>query len=1281
MSYTERLDLYFTANGIAPDAAEQRRAILLSVCGPATYQLIRNLVSPAKPTDKTFAELVALVKEHQQPTPSFIVQRYHFNTRVQRPGESISEFVAQLRKISEHCRYGDSLDDMLRDRLVCGCLDKRLQCKLLADPELTFAKALATAKAMATAERSAKDLHGESTGQVHLMRRRPARNRRSGPPKAQPQVSSTCSRCGAAHSADSCKYKSATCHYCKKPGHLAKVCRKKAKDLQSAPSGPRTHQLDASDTVEEYSLYYSSSGKPQPLLVSLRLNNVDVSMEVDTGAALSVISEQTYRELWPNPELAPTLKPSTVKLKTYTGESIGVKGTIDVHVAYLEQESRLNLLVVAGTGPSLMGRDWISRFRLDWETLNTVRASPDSRIQEVLDRHSDIFKEELGHIKGAPVTLHTDPSQQPRFFKARPVPYALRTKIETELSRLQGQGVIEPVSFSDWAAPIVPVVKGDGTIRICGDYKLTVNAVAQTDSYPLPRIEDIFASLSNGKTFTKLDLAHAYQQIPVAEDTKKLTTINTHKGLFQYTRLPFGVASAPALFQRTMDSILQGLPHVCVYIDDILITGPTDEDHLKTLDEVLSRLEAAGARLKREKCFFMKPHVEYLGHRISAEGLQPTDTKVKALKDAPVPRNVSQLKSFLGLLNYYGKFVPNLSTALAPLHLLLQKRVAWTWGPEQQHAFNQVKSALTSDRVLAHYDPSKELILACDASPYGVGGVLSHKLEDGSERPIAFASRSLAPAEKKYSQLDKEGLAIVFGVKRFHQYLVGRHFTILSDHKPLQHLFQESRGVPTLASARIQRWALILGAYNYSIQYKPGPDHTNADVLSRLPLPESATDIPTPGETTLVLNMLESLPVTSREIRRWTDRDPVLSRVRLLLQKGWKYSSEPALKPYQHRHTELSLLDGCVLWGTRVVVPPPGRDRILCQLHEGHPGISRMKSLARSFVWWPGLDKALEDKVKACEHCQHSQHLPVMAPIQPWEWPERPWSRLHVDYAGPLRGHMFLVVVDAHSKWMEVRPVKSATSTATISQLRAIFATHGIPELLVSDNGSAFTSSEFEEFMRLNGIRHSTSAPYHPATNGLAERAVQTFKTYLKKAPSMPLEDLISRFLLTYRITPHSTTGTSPAELLFSRRPRTRLDLVLPDVSGRVRANQQRQKQARDKHTKHRFFRSGDAVFVCDLPSKKDWLSGTICRSLGTRSYLIRLEDGRTVRRHVDHLIARTKTDPSQSKHNHSSVPEWTDLPDSHLLPARADPIPNRGPSPPPLRRSTRVSIPPNRYM
>ena len=1057
---------------------------------------------------------------------------------------------------------------MLRDRLVCGCRDNRLQYKLLADPTLTFEKAMTIAKSNETAERGAKDLSGGSVHQLLSNRRHRSQPPKPRQPTPQPPMQ-PCSRCGASHSPSTCKFKTATCHYCKKIGQLASVCRKKARDQKSAARVGResqNHQLEAAHADEpedtEYTLYYSPTTRPKPIEVSVTLSTAETTMEVDTGATLSIMSEETYNRLW-TPDARPPLLPSSAKLSTYTGEKISVIGTIKVHVSYQHQQHQLHLLIVPGTGPSLLGRDWLQHIRLDWAQMNLLRSSPDHCINPVLAKYPAVFQDDLGDIKGAAATLHVDPSQQPRFYKARPVPYSLRTKVEAELTRLQDKGVISPVQFSDWAAPIVPVVKRDGNIRICGDYKVTINAVSKTDPYPLPRIEDIFASLSGGKSFTKLDLAHAYQQIPLTDDSKRYTTINTHKGLFRYNRLPFGVESAPAIFQRTMDSLLQDLPHVCVYLDDILITGPTDEAHAKTLDEVLRRLNDAGVRLKREKCFFMLPSVEYLGHRISASGLQPTDGKIKALKDAPVPHNVSQLKSFLGLLNYYGKFIPKLSTLLAPLHRLLQKKSTWTWGPEQQGAFDRVKGILTSDSVLAHYDPSKPLILACDASPYGVGAVLSHELDDGSERPVAYASRSLGPAEK-YSQLDKEGLAIIFGVRRFHQYLVGRHFTILSDHKPLQHLFQETSGVPILASARIQRWTLTLGAYDYSIQYKPGTAHANADVFSRLPLPDSPRTVPLPGDTTLTLNMLESLPVTADQIRKWTSRDPTLSKVRLMLSSGWEKTDQPDLAPYQQRQTELSLHDGCVLWGSRVVVPPPGRERILDELHEGHPGISRMKSLARSFVWWPGLDKSLEQKVKTCDACQRSRNLPAAAPIQPWEWPERPWSRLHVDYAGPLLGHMFLVVVDAHSKWMEVKMVKNATSSTTITVLRSIFAAHGIPELLVSDNGSVFTSAEFKNFTQHNGIRHTTSAPYHPATNGLAERAVQTFKSFLKKTPDGTLEDRLSKFLFNYRLTPHSTTGIAPAELLLGRRPRSVLDLVRPNLSKHVRSQQEQQKRNRD---------------------------------------------------------------------------------------------------------------------
>ena len=669
-----------------------------------------------------------------------------------------------------------------------------------------------------------------------------------------------------------------------------------------------------------------------------------------------------------------------------------------------------------------------------------------------------------------------------------------------------------------------------------------------------------------------------------------------------------------------MENLLQGIPHVVVRVDDILVSSKDDPDHLANLEAVLSQISTAGLKLRLAKCLFMQPEVTYCGYVISGDGIKPVVAKVDAIKNALEPKDVSQLRAFLGMLNYYHRFLPDVATILEPLHQLLRKGSTWQWGKEQQEAFATSKELLQSAELLVHFDPAKELVLATDASDYGVGAVLSHKMEGGTERPIGYMSRSLNGAERNYSTLEKEALAIIFGVKKFHQFLYGHSFTIKTDHKPLEGLLNEKKGIPALAAPRIQRWALTLSAYEYKISYKAGQTNGNADGLSRLPLPEMPESVPVPGETILLMEHLEGTPVHSGHIKEWTKRDPILSRVLRFILEGWptKNNSEE-LNPYFTKRSELSVEDGCVLWGARVVVPPQGRSKVLTELHEAHPGESRMKALARSYVWWPGMDQEIVKKVKGCDKCQSNQSAPAEAPLHPWEWPGLPWSRIHIDYAGPYKGEMLLVVMDAYSKWLEVHRMNSITSTATIEKLREMFATHGLPATVVSDNGSNFTSSEFQEFMKKNGIKHIKVAPYHPASNGLAERAVRIFKEGYEKMEDGSVQTKLSRFLLSYRTTPHSTTGVPPAELLMKRRLHTQLNQFVPSVADHVRNKQSQQKAAHDYHAEREIL-EGQAVYAKDFRYKKAWIPGTVMEKTGPVSARVQLDNGTVIRRHQDHV-------------------------------------------------------------
>jgi len=824
----------------------------------------------------------------------------------------------------------------------------------------------------------------------------------------------------------------------------------------------RTHNIQSGEAVDEcesasiHRLFnLQGNGRIDPLMVLVGINGRNVEMEIDTGAAVSLISRAAFDNLWCEAD-KPTLRPMSQKLATYTGESITPCGRCQVSVEYNGRQYRLPLVVVPGAGPMLLGRNWLQVVQLSWKRiyqLKSVNATP--AIEDIIAKYPDVFKNELGTLKGFTAKLSVDPRTKPIFCKARHVPFALREKVDKELDRLVSEGIVEPVQYSEWAAPIVAVVKTDQSIRLCGDYKMTINKCSNLDQYPIPRIDDLYAKLVGGQKFTKLDLRSAFLQVPLEENSKKYLTINTQRGLYRFNRLSFGVKSAPGIYQRCMDNLLANEPHVVCYQDDILITGSTDSEHLTNLDRVLKKLSESGLRIRLDKCKFMASSVTYLGHWIDSEGLHPTEEKIRAIRDAPAPRNETELKAFLGLFQFYARYVPNVADKLGPLYYLLRKGVSWKWGATQSTAFQRAKDSLQSANVLVHYDPEKELVLTCDASQYGVGAVLSHVLLDGSEKPVAFASRTLSSAEKNYSQLDKEGLSIIFGVKKFHQYLFGRPFRVITDHKPLISLFSPTKPTLDTLPPRIIRWSLLMSAYDYTIEYKPGSRIVTADAMSRIPLQE-ILDVPTPGCVIHLMDRLNNSMVDSMDIQNYTRKDPVLSKVLQAVQSGGNNIPQDTLYlPFRARQNELSVEGGCLLWGSRVIVPHRLRQQVLEELHQCHPGMVKMKALARNYVWWPGIDSHVEEKVKNCYPCQYSRGLPAKAPLHPWEWPAEPWHRVHVDFAD-YNGKNLLVITDAHSKWIDVHATTTATSTTTIERLRHCFATHGLPHILVSDNVHKF---------------------------------------------------------------------------------------------------------------------------------------------------------------------------------------------------------------------------------
>lgn len=400
----------------------------------------------------------------------------------------------------------------------------------------------------------------------------------------------------------------------------------------------------------------------------------------------------------------------------------------------------------------------------------------------------------------------------------------------------------------------------------------------------------------------------------------------------------YGIASGPAIWQREIENILQDVPGVAVFFDDIVITGETDSLHLQSLEKVLARLHKYNVRINLEKSHFFLDKVNYCGYMIDKNGIHKEVSKMEAIKKMPVPKNTSEVKAFIGTINYYGRFIPNLSSILFPLNKLLRKDIPFIWSKECDIAFNKAKNAFINDRILVHFNPKLPLILATDASSYGVGAVLSHRYPDGSERVIQYASQTFSNTQSKYSQIDKEAYAIIYEIKKFFQFLYGNKFTLVTDHRPLVQIFSPTSSLPIYTAMRMQHYAIFLQGFDYIIQYKKSEQHANADCLSRLPIKhqENVTDV----IDVFQLEIIETLPVTVKEIESETKKDKDLHTLMQAMQAGKEVHKS---KRFNLAQVEFSLHNGVVMRGHRVVVPKTLRSRVLEELHSGHFGVVKMK--------------------------------------------------------------------------------------------------------------------------------------------------------------------------------------------------------------------------------------------------------------------------------------------------------------------------------------------------
>ena len=1168
----------FFAEGKGVKDAKQKRSLLLHSAGMDVQEIYATLTDPGPPAGTSdsanvYEKALRTLDAHFAPQVNVPFERHIFRQMYQEESENVDQFVTRLKRQAENCMFEKHREEQIRDQVIDKCRSSKLRRKLLEKGQaLTLNKALSMARSSEGADLQARKMEssgGLSVGSGNevpvnsVSGERRGRCYRCGKDghfardKICPALDATCSKCHIkGHYADRCKtklskYRVPETESSRKKGigggsEAGKDAKRGKRRGRQQRGGKQGENCVEDDDEYAFSVYDECVLSVDSGTVQLKVGGAIIKgVLIDSGASCNVVDKEMWEDLKSQGINCESEK-GTQKLFSYgSAEPLSTLGRFRATVQLDDQAVEAEFIVISGKGRPLLGRKTavqLGVLRLG-QQVNSVDTALRVKFKECF--------EGIGKLKGYQAKIHVDPEVLPVAQNPRRVPFSLREKLELKLKELQEADIIEKVEGpTPWVSPVCVVPKPSGDIRLCVDMRRANEAVLR-ERHPIPTVDEILQNMNQSTVFSKLDLRWRFHQIELAEDSRGITTFTTHAGLFRYKRLMFGISSAPELYQHIIQQVLQGCEGAHNIADDIVIHGRGVEEHDRRLDGVFQRLKERGLTVNPDKCEFRIPRITFMGHVLSEKGIGPTEEKVKAVSDAREPENASEVRSFLGLVNFCARFIPDLATTADPLRKLTRQNEAFQWGPEQKQAFQQLKEKLSKAETLVYFDKKAKTQVIADASPVGLGAILIQE-QDGTKRVVAYASRSLTEVERRYSQTEKEALGLVWACERFHVYLYGIQFELLTDHKPLEVIYS-SKSKP---SARIERWVLRLQPYHFTVKHLPGSENI-ADTLSRLTQTEGEVERNVAEEYIRFLaEQASPNAVPIQEVERESAHDVELSQLRECI-KSSDWSSCPAA--YKYVRYELAVLGKLVLRGTRIVMPQKLREQVLDLAHEGHQGVVKTKQRLRSKAWWPGVDRAVEAKCEVCHGCQLVAQPPPPEPMRRTQFPSEPWCDLAGDLLGPLpSGEYLFVVVDYYSRYFEVAIMKSVTSRRIIDTLETMFSTHGIPNSLKTDNGPQFVSDEIEKYFQDNDIEHRTSTPLWPQANGEVERQNRSLLKVMRiaQAEKKDWRRELLKFLTAYRSTPHTTTGVSPAKLLFGREIRTKLP-SLGSRSSRVAADEE----------------------------------------------------------------------------------------------------------------------------